>query len=151
MKPDIHPKYHQATVHCGSCGTEFEVGSTRETLRVEEADCKIARFRCRVSVGAALEAAFGVASLEAHLASMWRDALVESSFHSRDELLRIVELEPRVGLGQREKVQRQREFGDDFALAQRVARVGGGRGSHVGWRGPLLARPLASTDHVAHA
>jgi large subunit ribosomal protein L31 len=35
VKPDIHPKYQQATVHCGSCGTEFEVGSTRETLRVD--------------------------------------------------------------------------------------------------------------------
>jgi len=35
VKPDIHPKYHQATVHCGSCGTEFAVGSTRETLRVD--------------------------------------------------------------------------------------------------------------------
>ena len=23
MKPNIHPKYHQAKVHCGSCGTEF--------------------------------------------------------------------------------------------------------------------------------
>ena len=35
MKPDIHPAYHQAKVHCGSCGIEFEVGSTRETLRVD--------------------------------------------------------------------------------------------------------------------
>ena len=29
MKPDIHPKYYQAKVHCGSCGTEWTVGSTR--------------------------------------------------------------------------------------------------------------------------
>jgi hypothetical protein len=21
VKPDIHPKYHEAKVHCGSCGT----------------------------------------------------------------------------------------------------------------------------------
>jgi len=25
VKPDIHPKYHQAKVHCGSCGTEWTV------------------------------------------------------------------------------------------------------------------------------
>ena len=24
VKPDIHPKYYQAKVHCGSCGTEFD-------------------------------------------------------------------------------------------------------------------------------
>ena len=24
MKSDTHPKYYQAKVHCGSCGTEFE-------------------------------------------------------------------------------------------------------------------------------
>jgi len=35
VKNDTHPKYHQATVHCGSCGTEFEVGSTRQELRVD--------------------------------------------------------------------------------------------------------------------
>ena len=35
MKPDIHPKYHQAKVHCGSCGTEWTVGSTRSELRVD--------------------------------------------------------------------------------------------------------------------
>jgi large subunit ribosomal protein L31 len=35
MKQGIHPKYHKATVHCGTCGTEFEVGSTRESLRVD--------------------------------------------------------------------------------------------------------------------
>lgn len=35
MKPDIHPKYFQAKVHCGSCGTDFELGSTREELRVD--------------------------------------------------------------------------------------------------------------------
>ena len=29
MKPDIHPKYYEAKVHCGSCGTEWTVGSTR--------------------------------------------------------------------------------------------------------------------------
>jgi large subunit ribosomal protein L27 len=31
----IHPRYFKAKVHCGTCGTEFEVGSTRETLRVD--------------------------------------------------------------------------------------------------------------------
>ena len=35
MKANTHPKYHQATVHCGSCGTEFQVGSTRQELRVD--------------------------------------------------------------------------------------------------------------------
>ena len=35
MKANTHPKYHQATVHCGSCGTEFTVGSTRQELRVD--------------------------------------------------------------------------------------------------------------------
>ena len=35
MKPDIHPKYYEAKVHCGSCGTEWTVGSTRPELRVD--------------------------------------------------------------------------------------------------------------------
>ena len=35
MKADTHPKYYQAKVVCGSCHTEFEVGSTEETLRVD--------------------------------------------------------------------------------------------------------------------
>jgi large subunit ribosomal protein L31 len=35
VKPDIHPHYVQAKVHCGSCGTEFTVGSTRDSLRVD--------------------------------------------------------------------------------------------------------------------
>jgi large subunit ribosomal protein L31 len=35
MKQGIHPKYYKAQVHCGTCGTEFEVGSTRESLRVD--------------------------------------------------------------------------------------------------------------------
>jgi large subunit ribosomal protein L31 len=35
VKADIHPKYHEAKVHCGSCGTEFVVGSTRPELRVD--------------------------------------------------------------------------------------------------------------------
>ena len=35
MKPNIHPKYHAAKVHCGTCGTEFVVGSTRAELRVD--------------------------------------------------------------------------------------------------------------------
>ena len=35
MKPDIHPKYHAAKVVCASCHTEFEVGSTQQTLHVD--------------------------------------------------------------------------------------------------------------------
>ncbi len=35
MKEGIHPKYHQATVTCGSCGATFTVGSTRPTLHVD--------------------------------------------------------------------------------------------------------------------
>jgi large subunit ribosomal protein L31 len=35
MKPNIHPKYQQATVTCASCKTTFEVGSTRPTLHVD--------------------------------------------------------------------------------------------------------------------
>jgi large subunit ribosomal protein L31 len=35
VKPKTHPKYHQASVHCGSCGTEFQVGSTRQELRID--------------------------------------------------------------------------------------------------------------------
>ena len=35
MKADIHPKYHLAKVVCGSCHTEFEVGSTQDSLRVD--------------------------------------------------------------------------------------------------------------------
>jgi large subunit ribosomal protein L31 len=35
VKPDIHPTYHMAKIHCGSCGTEWEVGSTRPELRVD--------------------------------------------------------------------------------------------------------------------
>ena len=34
MKPEIHPQYHQAEVHC-ACGTTFTVGSTAESIRVE--------------------------------------------------------------------------------------------------------------------
>jgi large subunit ribosomal protein L31 len=35
MKAGIHPKYHQATVVCGTCGTTFQIGSTRPDLRVD--------------------------------------------------------------------------------------------------------------------
>lgn len=35
MKQDIQPQYQQAEVHCGSCGTNFTVGSTRPQLRVD--------------------------------------------------------------------------------------------------------------------
>ena len=34
MKPDIHPEYVVATVHC-SCGNTFTTRSTRSELRVE--------------------------------------------------------------------------------------------------------------------
>ena len=35
MKSKIHPKYQQANVKCASCGTTFEIGSTRTELRVD--------------------------------------------------------------------------------------------------------------------
>ena len=35
MKQGIHPKYQQATVRCGTCGTTFEVGSTATELHVD--------------------------------------------------------------------------------------------------------------------
>jgi large subunit ribosomal protein L31 len=35
VKPKTHPKYFQAKIHCGSCGIDFELGSTREELRVD--------------------------------------------------------------------------------------------------------------------
>ena len=35
MKADIHPKYFESKVHCGSCGLEWTVGSTRPELRVD--------------------------------------------------------------------------------------------------------------------
>lgn len=34
MKANLHPEYHQARVTC-ACGESFEVGSTREALKVE--------------------------------------------------------------------------------------------------------------------
>ena len=34
MKPDIHPEYVLATVHC-SCGNTFQTRSTQSTLNVE--------------------------------------------------------------------------------------------------------------------
>ena len=34
MKPDIHPAYQLAKVHC-ACGNEFETRSTLESIRVE--------------------------------------------------------------------------------------------------------------------
>ena len=35
MKKGIHPAYYQTTVTCGSCGTTFVTGSTKQTIRVE--------------------------------------------------------------------------------------------------------------------
>ncbi len=34
MKANTHPEYHRAQVTC-ACGESFEVGSTRESLKVE--------------------------------------------------------------------------------------------------------------------
>ena len=34
MKKDIHPKYTRSTASC-ACGATFEVGSTRENIKVE--------------------------------------------------------------------------------------------------------------------
>lgn len=35
MKTGIHPEYHKTTITCQSCGNEFEVGSTKEGIRVD--------------------------------------------------------------------------------------------------------------------
>jgi large subunit ribosomal protein L31 len=35
MKKGIHPRYYQTTVTCGSCGTTFVTGSTKQAIRVE--------------------------------------------------------------------------------------------------------------------
>jgi len=35
VKTGSHPEYHDAQVHCSSCGTTFTVGSTRHELRVD--------------------------------------------------------------------------------------------------------------------
>lgn len=34
MKPDIHPNYETATVHC-ACGNTFQTRSTRDNISVE--------------------------------------------------------------------------------------------------------------------
>ncbi len=34
MKDKIHPKYNRVIAHC-ACGNEFEVGSTKEAIKVE--------------------------------------------------------------------------------------------------------------------
>ncbi len=34
MKKDIHPKYYNAKATC-ACGSEFEIGSTKEEIKVE--------------------------------------------------------------------------------------------------------------------
>jgi len=34
LKDKIHPKYITVTAHC-ACGNEFEVGSTKEAIKVE--------------------------------------------------------------------------------------------------------------------
>ncbi len=34
MKKDIHPDYFEATARC-ACGHEFQLGSTKESIRVE--------------------------------------------------------------------------------------------------------------------
>jgi len=34
MKPDIHPKYFTTTATC-ACGGSFEIGSTRQNIRVD--------------------------------------------------------------------------------------------------------------------
>lgn len=36
MKAAIHPEYfHDAEVHCSSCGTTFQTGSTSKSLRID--------------------------------------------------------------------------------------------------------------------
>ncbi len=34
MKDKIHPQYHRAIARC-ACGNEFEVGSTKESIKTE--------------------------------------------------------------------------------------------------------------------
>jgi large subunit ribosomal protein L31 len=34
MKPEIHPKYHEVTVHC-ACGESWKTGSSKKELRIE--------------------------------------------------------------------------------------------------------------------
>jgi len=34
LKDKIHPKYNRVIAHC-ACGNEFEVGSTKEAIKVE--------------------------------------------------------------------------------------------------------------------
>ncbi len=34
MKKEIHPEYYRAKARC-ACGNEFEVGSTKENIKVE--------------------------------------------------------------------------------------------------------------------
>jgi len=34
MKKDIHPKYHKTTATC-ACGAKFEIGSTKESIRLD--------------------------------------------------------------------------------------------------------------------
>ena len=34
MQAEIHPKYHETSVHCG-CGNSFTTRSTREELKVD--------------------------------------------------------------------------------------------------------------------
>jgi len=34
LKEKIHPKYHRTVAKC-ACGNEFEVGSTKENIKVE--------------------------------------------------------------------------------------------------------------------
>ncbi len=35
MKPGIHPTYYRSTVKCISCGSEFEIGATRDKISIE--------------------------------------------------------------------------------------------------------------------
>lgn len=35
MKKGIHPEYKRVTVHCTTCGNEFETGSVKDEIRVD--------------------------------------------------------------------------------------------------------------------
>jgi len=35
MKQGIHPQYNRVTIHCTTCGNDFESGSVKEEIRID--------------------------------------------------------------------------------------------------------------------